>query len=223
MGKRGPGSFKKLDAQRAIERARAAGIEPAMVEIVSKDGVTIRVYGDKATPPATTSEVMTARNGTTKIAKRRRRRDDRDQLHLRFVHAFVSDGGGVYHYFRQRGSPRTPLPGLAGPTAFMGAYQGALGAAPVAIGDDLRSRPGISSAVAEYYGSRAFRGLTGGTPQKRRALLERFREQYGHKPLASLPKEFIAALLDPMPPHAARNWLKAVLHFIRSAEDRKLI
>ena len=88
----------------------------------------------------------------------------------------------------------------------------------------MRSKPGsISVAIAEYYSSQAFRSLTGGTPQKWRALLERFREQYGHKSLASLPKEFITALLDPMPPHAARNWLKAVRHFIRWAEDRKLI
>jgi hypothetical protein len=142
---------------------------------------------------------------------------------LKYVQS-LNSAGGTYHYFRRRGSPRIPLPGLVGSAEFMAAYADALAASPVAIGKDLRSKPGsVSIAIAEYYGSRAFRSLTGGTPQKRRALLERFREQYGHKPLASLPKEFLAALLDPMPPHAARNWLKAVRHFIRYAEDRKLI
>jgi hypothetical protein len=49
MGKRrGPNSFKRNDAIRAIESARAAGVEPAMVEIVAKDGTIFRVYGDKA-------------------------------------------------------------------------------------------------------------------------------------------------------------------------------
>jgi integrase len=145
------------------------------------------------------------------------------RLRLKYVQSFTS-AGGTYRYFRRPGSPRIPLPGLVGSAEFMAAYADALAAAPVAIGKDLRSKPGsVSIAIAEYYGSRAFRSLTGGTPQKRRAVLERFREQYGHKPLASLPKEFITALLDPMPPHAARNWLKAVRHFIRWAEDRKLI
>jgi integrase len=145
------------------------------------------------------------------------------RLRLKYVQSFIS-AGGVYHYFRRRGSPRTPLPGLPGSHEFMTAYANALAAAPLAIGKDLRSKPGsVSLAVAEYYRSQAFRSLSGGTPQKWRALLERFREQYGHKPLASLPKEFITALLDPMPPHGARNWLKAVRHFIRWAEARKLI
>jgi integrase len=145
------------------------------------------------------------------------------RLHLRYVQSFTS-AGGVYHYFRKRGSPRIPLPGLPGSSEFMEAYQTALAAAPDAIGRALRSAPGsISAALSEYYQSGTFRGLTGGTPQKRLAILERFREQYGHKPLASLPKEFVAALLDGMPPHAARNWLKAVRHFVRWAESRKLM
>jgi integrase len=145
------------------------------------------------------------------------------KLHLKYVQAFRS-GGDVYYYFRRHGQTRVRLPGLPGSAEFMAAYQAALATAPVAIGKSLRSKPGsISSAVAEYYLSGSFRALTGGTPQKWRALLERFREQYGHKSLASLPKEFITALLDPMPPHAARNWLKAIRHFIRWAETRKLI
>jgi hypothetical protein len=48
MGKRGPSSFKKLDAERAIRSAREAGLEPAMIEIVAKDGTIFRVYGDDA-------------------------------------------------------------------------------------------------------------------------------------------------------------------------------
>ena len=141
------------------------------------------------------------------------------KLHLKYVQSF-----GGYHYFRRRGSPRIPLPGIVGSAEFMDAYQEAVAAAPVAIGKKTRSKPGsISAAIADYYGSHAFRSLTGSTPVMRRAILERFREQYGHKQLASLPKDFIAALLDGMSPHAARNWLKGFRHFIRWAEQRKLI
>jgi integrase len=74
-----------------------------------------------------------------------------------------------------------------------------------------------------YYSSQDFRSLQGGTPALRRAILEKFREQYGNRTLATLPREFIAALLDAMPASVARNWLVSFRHFIRWAEARKLI
>jgi hypothetical protein len=53
MARRGSNTFKRNDAIRAIQSARDAGVEPAMVEIVAKDGTTFRIYGDKAvTNPA---------------------------------------------------------------------------------------------------------------------------------------------------------------------------
>jgi integrase len=141
------------------------------------------------------------------------------KLHLKYVQSF-----GGYHYFRRRGSPRIPLPGAVGSAEFMEAYQQALATAPLAIGASKRSKFGsVSAAIAEYYGSQAFRSLSGGTPAKWRAILERFREPHGHMPLASLPKEFVVALLDTMPPHAALNWLKTFRHFFRWCLDRKLV
>src|SRR5689334_19336868 len=87
------------------------------------------------------------------------------RLHLKYVQSF-----GGYHYFRRRGMPRIPLPGSVGSAEFMAAYQQALGAAPLPVGASKRSKPGsISAAIAEYYGSRAFKGFTGGTPVQRRA------------------------------------------------------
>jgi len=141
------------------------------------------------------------------------------KLHLKYVQSYRG-----YHYFRRRGSPYVQLPGVVGSAEFMEAYQAALAAAPAALGASTRSKVGsVSAAIAEYYGSQAFRSLTGGTPAKRRAILERFREQYGHKPLASLPRDFIVALIDTMAPHSAKNWLKTVRHFIRWCESRKLM
>jgi integrase len=141
------------------------------------------------------------------------------RLHLKYVQSYRG-----YHYFRRRGRPTISLPGVVGSAEFMEAYAAALAAAPVALGKRTRSKPGsISAAIADYYGSQAFRSLTGGTPAKRRAILEGFRERYGEKQLASLPKEFVVALIDTMAPHAARNWLNAFRHFIRWCEDRKLV
>ena len=88
------------------------------------------------------------------------------KLHLRYVQSF-----GGYHYFRRRGSPRIPLPGIVGSPEFMEAYQQALAAAPVAIGASKRSKPGsVSAAIAEFYSSQLFRSLTGGSPVLRRAM-----------------------------------------------------
>jgi hypothetical protein len=79
------------------------------------------------------------------------------KLHLKYVQSF-----GGYHYFRRRGMPRIPLPGIVGSPEFMAAYQQALAAAPVAIGASTRSKPGsVSAALAEYFQSNDFRTLTG--------------------------------------------------------------
>jgi integrase len=144
-------------------------------------------------------------------------------LRLKFVQVFHTPSG-KYFYFRKRGAPRIRLPGLPGSHEFMAAYAEALAAAPVAIGAAKRSKPGsVSAALAEYYTSQAFRSLTGGTPARRRAELERFRTDYGQRLIASLPKEFLVALLDSMPPYTARNMLKALRHFTRWCEIRKLV
>jgi integrase len=146
------------------------------------------------------------------------------RIRLNYVQAWVDKEGRAHHYFRRPGFPRVRLPGLPGSTEFMHAYQGALGSAPEPIGAARRSRQGsLSAAIADYYGSQAFRSLSGGTPAKRRAILERFREKHGDKPIGLLPKEFVVALIDTMPPHQARNWLKTFRHFIRWAVERKLI
>jgi integrase len=141
------------------------------------------------------------------------------KLHLRYVQSYRG-----YHYFRRRGQPTIPLPGVVGSAEFMEAYQQALMTVAPVAGKSMRSKPGsISAAIAEYYGSQAFRSLTGGTPAKRRAILEHFREDYGHRQLASLPKEFVVALIDTMAPHTARNWLNTFRHFIRWCEQRRLV
>src|SRR5262249_18357436 len=98
------------------------------------------------------------------------------KLHLKYVQSYRG-----YHYFRRRGCPYVQLAGIVGSAEFMEAYQRALAAvAPVAIGASKRSRPGsVSAAIAEYYGSQAFRSLGGETATRYRANLERFREDYG--------------------------------------------
>jgi integrase len=147
------------------------------------------------------------------------------KIRLQFVQAFVDrKTGRAFHYFRRAGRPRVALRGLPGSSEFMAAYQQALAAAPIPVGANKRSKPGsVSAAIAEYYGSQAFRSLTGGTPASRRAILEKFRDKHGHLPLASLPREFVVALIDNMTPHEAKNWLTTFKHVVRWAVERKLM
>jgi hypothetical protein len=143
-------------------------------------------------------------------------------LRLKYVQSFTS-AEGVYRYFRRRGQARVRLPGVVGSAEFMAACQQALAAAPVAIGASKRSLLGsISCALAQYFGSQAFRGLAATTQMKRRGLLERIREPHGHMQLASMPKEFVIALLDTLTPHTAHSTLIALRHFTGWCVERKL-
>jgi integrase len=145
------------------------------------------------------------------------------QFRLHFVQAWVDSDGRVHRYFRRPGYPRVRLPGLPGSAQFMAAYQAALEGPAIPIGAAKRSKPGsVSAAIAEYYDSQQFFGSKAkGTQAKRRAILERFRNAHGDKPLALLPTKFIEAMLDKMPPHAARNWLKTIRSFCQFAVRRE--
>jgi hypothetical protein len=91
---------------------------------------------------------------------------------------FIHRNGG-YDYFRRPGYPRVRLPGLPFSPEYMAAYQEAMANVPV-IGAS-RSRVGsVAAAVAAYLVSPEFTtGLSPGTQQMRRAILNRFRDRSG--------------------------------------------
>jgi integrase len=140
-------------------------------------------------------------------------------LRLRYVQAWVDIEGRSHHYFRRRGSPRVRLPGPPGSPEFMIAYQAALASAPEPIGAS-RSKPGsVNAAMVSYYQSQSFRALKASTQAVRRSALERFRAPHGDKPIGLLPKKFVVAMLDDMPPSVARNCLKAMRPLMRHCID----
>ncbi|HVI64028.1 MAG TPA: tyrosine-type recombinase/integrase [Bradyrhizobium sp.] len=132
----------------------------------------------------------------------------------------------AYYYLRRRGFPRVRLPGLPWSPSFMAAYESALAGPRAAIGAG-RVKPGsVAAVVAEYLDSRQFFGSkSAGTQRMRRGILERFRAAYGERPMALLPPEWIEALLDSKPPHAARSWLvtlRSLCHFALKPPRRYL-
>src|SRR5215471_13306138 len=125
----------------------------------------------------------------------------------KYVQAWVDAEGRPHCYFRRRGFPRVPLKGLPWSPSFMAEYEKAMSGARTAIGAG-RVKPGsVAAVIAEYKDSREFFGSkSAGTQRMRRGILERFRAAYGERPFALLPSEWIEALLDSKPPHAARSW-----------------
>src|SRR5215472_15564142 len=125
----------------------------------------------------------------------------------KYVQAWVDAEGRPHCYFRRRGFPRVPLKGLPWSPSFMAEYEKAMSGARTAIGAG-RVKPGsVAAVVAEYFDSQQFfTSKKPGTQRMRRGILERFRAAYGERPMVSLPADWIEALLDTKPPHAARSW-----------------
>ena len=113
------------------------------------------------------------------------------------------------------------LRGLPWSPSFMAAYEAALAGPRTAIGAE-RIKPGsVAAVVAAYLDSQqAFGSKSAGTQRMRRGILERFRTAYGDRPFALLPPEWIEALLDAKPPHAARSWLVTLRSLCRFAVKR---
>jgi integrase len=106
--------------------------------------------------------------------------------------------------------------------SFMAAYEAAHAGPRAAIGAG-RIKPGsVSAVVAEYFDSQQFfTSKSAGTQRMRRGILERFRAAYGDRPFALLPAEWIEALLDAKPPHAARSWLVTLRSLCQFAVKRR--
>jgi integrase len=129
--------------------------------------------------------------------------------------------GRVYYYLRRPGYPRVRFPGLPWSPTFMAAYEAAMNGPRTVIGAG-RIKPGsVAAVVAEYFDSQQFfTSKSAGTQRMRRGILERFRAAYGERPFALLPAEWIEALLDSKPPHAARSWLVTLRSLCQFAVTR---
>jgi integrase len=143
------------------------------------------------------------------------------KIRLKFVNAYNDRHGKLRYYFRRAGFKKVALPGLPGSAEFMGAYQAALASstAPSEIGAS-RSKPGtVAAAVAGYFSSREYRdGLSPNTKVGRRSILERFREQHGDGPVATLRRDHVEKMLSDQPtPATARLFFGAIRSLMQYA------
>ena len=118
--------------------------------------------------------------------------------HPKYTHGFIDHDGSPRFYLRLPGRKRVPLPGLPWSPEFMAAREKALSGDWTApeLGSS-RTRAGtVNAAIVSYYQSSAFTdGLAVSSQKMRRAILERFREQYGDKQIAPLHKKALQTIV----------------------------
>jgi integrase len=146
------------------------------------------------------------------------------QIRLKYVNAFRNRNRRdqrARYYFRRRGQPAIPLPGLPGSEEFMAAYAAALDSMPnrsVEIGAK-RTLPGtVNALIVNYYRSSEWLALAPETQKTRRRIIERFRLQHGNKRVALLQREHILKMLAAIErPSNKRSWLKTIRGLMRFA------
>jgi integrase len=143
------------------------------------------------------------------------------RIKLKYVNGFTDRYGRPRYYFRRRGFPAIPLPGLPGCDDFMAAYSAALAGIPDQPGIGAsRTLPGtINALVVAYYRSDEWQhGLAEETRKTRHRIIECFRARHGDKRVALLRQEHVAKMLAEIAtPSAKRHWLKAIRGLLRFA------
>jgi integrase len=89
-----------------------------------------------------------------------------------------------------------------------------------------RTRPGsLDALVVSYYKSPEFRGLKPSVQTQRRYIIERFRKDHGDKPIKSLKRAHIAAIIGAKAstPHAANALRKTLRVLLAYAVDQELL
>ena len=145
------------------------------------------------------------------------------RIKLKYVHQFVDKrrgGAKARFYFRRRGYPQLPLPGLPGSPEFNAAYEQALaGSTASPTVGAKRVRVGSIGALAlAWVNSPEFLTLKPATRRTYRLIIEKFTREHGDKPVALLKREHIRAMLAERvsKPAAANHWLrllKSMMHF----------
>ncbi len=138
-----------------------------------------------------------------------------------YVQQFIDHDGSPRFYLRKPGVKRVRLPGLPWSPEFMAAYEAGLGNALVPEIGAGRTKPGtVNAAIVSYYALSAdFRDMATSTKRMRRAILERFRSEYGHRNIATLDERALKAILAKRKPLAAVNLLKTLRSLLRHAID----
>lgn len=142
----------------------------------------------------------------------------------KYLHVYEDRHGTERIYFNRSGTPKLALPGPLYSEEFWVAYRKAEASAlPPAVEIGVsRTAPGsMSDLIAKYYKSPAFKSLKPSTQQLYRLQLDKFREKHGHRPVRSMERVHINAIMSGMDDrrNAANNLLKRLKVLMNFAVD----
>ena len=135
--------------------------------------------------------------------------------------------GKLWWKFRMKGRPTSTTKALFGSAEWWAWYHAAVAGERSAAGaGGERTQPGTLNALAvAYYTSADWKLLSKSTQVTYRGILDRFRVEHGHRPVAPLQAHHIRNILDARAdkPAAANNLLKVLRALMRFAVERNLI
>jgi hypothetical protein len=133
------------------------------------------------------------------------------KIKLKYVKAYNSKGR-IYFYFRRRGT-NIPLPGPFLSSAFQEAYAMALDAhgGPDRVGAGRNAHGSVAALIGLYGETAHFKsGLAPLTRQQHWRILQRFKNDYGTKPVHLIEKKHIIAVLAKLTPAVQVTWVKVL-------------
>lgn len=140
----------------------------------------------------------------------------------RYVQGFTDKTGKARWYFRRRGYPSVPLPGLPWSPGFMAAYEKALGGGKT---EPTLKAGTFNALIVSYYRSGPYVGMRASTRGVYRNIIERFRAEHGDWPVNRIEAQHIDAMLAKRAstPAAANTFLKVMRALMRHAVRTKEI
>ena len=162
--------FRRRDVERAMKSARAEGLEIGAVEVTTRDGTIIKVFGKDAKPetqiPGIRFSMLRTKSGLPRHC------------------SWNEDRHGTRRVRFRRAGFSAYLSGTPWGEDFMRQYAAALEGVKTQnsnIGAE-RTIPGsINSLIVSYYRSPEYRGLKASTQTVRKRIIESFRLDHGDK------------------------------------------
>jgi integrase len=145
---------------------------------------------------------------------------------LPYVKEYTDDCGIRRRYFRRKGYKGGPLPGPIGSSEFLEAYQAFMAGKPAPLARARNGAGTFGGLIAAYYGWTEFTNLKPSSKSLYRYALEPLREKHGHRPLATMTRENLIAVIEKIGERAPgmANLTRAVLQkMLKCALERNEI
>lgn len=130
------------------------------------------------------------------------------RIRLKYIQEYAI-GGTVYRYFRRKGRPRVPLPGLPGSREFNAAYEAAL--AERAIPVSTHGAGTFGKLVEDYYRSVDFTNLKPNSRKSYRIVLDPLARKHGHRLVREMGRDNARKIIEGVGKPGMANLTRAVL------------